>query len=203
MPLVRRELGQPQPETASADLRSADPEARRRAVRALGRDLGRDPGAAETLAGLLAAEPDPSVRGAILSAFVGHDDPRVAKPLLPLLRSDEAGLRTGVLDALQAMPGAVRPHLPGLLADADSDVRILATDLTRGLPVPESSALLCTMLERETHVNACAAAVDALAETGMPDAVATLRAVAARFPGEQFLAFSVKVAIARIEGGEG
>lgn len=203
MPLVRREPETPRPEAASADLRAADPEARRRAVRALGRDLDRDPGAARMLAGLLAAEPDPTVREAILSAFVGHGDPRIAEPLLPLLRSDEAGLRIGALDALQAMPEAVRPHLPGLLADADSDVRILATDLARNLPAPESSALLCDMLDRETHVNVCAAAIDALAETGTPDAVAALRATAARFPGEQFLVFAVKVAIARIEGGEG
>ncbi|HEV7371189.1 HEAT repeat domain-containing protein [Arenibaculum sp.] len=205
MPLVRREPGKPQPDagTEAADLRSADPERRRRAVRGLGRALDRNPEAAETLTGLLATEPDPTVREAILSSLVGHHDPRTAQALLPLLRSQDAGLRNGASEALQAMPDAVRPHLPGLLADDDPDVRILAADLARGLPAREASALLCDMLDRETHVNACAAAIDVLAETGTPDALGTLRAVAGRFPGEPFLAFAVSVAIARIEGSGG
>ena len=46
--------------------------------------------------------------------------------ILALLRSDDASLRNGAVEALQAMPEAVRPLLPGLLADGDADVRILA-----------------------------------------------------------------------------
>ena len=93
--------------------------------------------------------------------------------MLPYLRSDDASLRTGALDALRAMPAAARAaHLPGLLADPDADVRLLSCELVRDLPEAEANRLLADLLERETEANVCAAAIEVLAEIGRPEAAA-------------------------------
>jgi HEAT repeat protein len=201
MPLIRR--GPPGPEppppgdtpaTAAAEaLRHPDPERRWAAARALGD--GSDPA---PLAEALAAEQDPRVREALLTAMIRLG---AAAALLPFLRLDDAGLRTGALEALQAMPGRMAPHLPALLADADPDVRILAAELARSLPPDQATALLCRRLETEPHPNACAAAVEVLAELGTAAAGPALRAVAERFAADPFLPFAVSAALARIGGG--
>ncbi|MDY6948325.1 MAG: HEAT repeat domain-containing protein, partial [Pseudomonadota bacterium] len=118
--------------------------------------------------------------------------------ILALLRSDEASLRTGALDTLRAMGGAIREHLPGLLADADSDVRVLSCEIARGLPGPEATHMLCDLLVREHDVNVCGAAIDVLAEIGEAPALPVLAQCAARFSATPFLVFAIKVATDRI-----
>ncbi len=124
--------------------------------------------------------------------------PQSAAVAAPYLRSDDAEVRTGALDALRAMPQAARPELPALLEDHDPDVRLLACEIVRALPGPDALRLLGALLERESDANVCAAAVDVVAEIGDATILPTLARCAERFSGEPFLVFAVKVASDRI-----
>ena len=150
------------------------------------------------LADALARESDPRVREAIFTGLARLATPESAAVVVPYLRSDDANLRTGAVDALRAMPQACRPHLPALLADSDADVRLLSCDFARELPDEEANRLLCDLLERETEKNVCAAAIEVLAEIGRPEALPSLARCATRFSGDPYITFSLKVATERI-----
>jgi HEAT repeat protein len=176
------------------DLRSEDGEARWTAARA----LGGDPQDLPALAAALAVEPTARVREALMTAIVRIGGEASVAALTLCMRSQNAAMRAAAIDALQAMPEAILPFMPALLADADSDVRILATELARKLPSQEATRLLSDLLEREPHPNVCAAAIEVLAEAGTSEAVPALRACAERFAGAPFLPFAVSVAIAAL-----
>ncbi len=208
MPFVKRDIAGPAVSDGTsrnalahqiAALTSPDAETRWSAARALGGRADAIPG----LAAALGVETVPRVREAIITALVriGHEASIAA--LLPYLRSQDAGLRAATIEALQAMPGAILPFMASLLADRDSDVRILATELARNMPAAEATRLLCGLLEREQHPNVCAAGIDVLAEVGTREAVPALQKCAERFAGTAFLPFAVSTAIARIAGTEG
>jgi HEAT repeat protein len=108
-----------------------------------------------------------------------------------------------VIEALQALPGAILPFMDRLFEDEDSDIRILATELARNMPAPEATGILCALLAKEPHPNVCAAAIDVLAEVGTRDAVPVLQACAERFAATPFLPFAVSTAIARISDAKG
>ncbi|HEX4183721.1 MAG TPA: HEAT repeat domain-containing protein [Caulobacteraceae bacterium] len=200
MPLIRKDSSAPtapQAATAPSDahgLTQGSASERRATARA----LGANPDEIEALGQALASEADPHVRGAIFTSLVRHAGPASVAAILPHLRSDDANLRTGALDALRAMPQAVEPQLSALLGDADSDVRLLACEIVRGLSPNYGTPLLTALLERESEVNVCAAAIEVLAETGDADALPALSRCAERFANEPFLVFSVKVASDRI-----
>lgn len=147
----------------------------------------------------LAIETSASVREAILAALIRHRSPAIAAALLPLLRTEDAALRNAAIEALAEMPDEVAPHVEALLADPDSDVRIFAGNMLGVLPHPRAAEWLLTALA-DDHVNVCAAAIDGLAEIGDPATAAALEAVPARFPGNSFVAFAVRVALRRIRG---
>jgi HEAT repeat protein len=198
MPLIRKGGGEAPPvsDDAAAEqaLRGGAREARWAAARALS---GRAQ-ATGALGAALARETDPRVREAILTGLARIGTPDSAEPILPLLRSDDAALRTGALDALRLMPRALEAHLPGLVSDPDADVRLLACDLARELPAEVATRLLCDLLARETEANVCAAAVEVLAECGGPEALPALEACAVRFADTPFLVFSAKIVAERI-----
>jgi HEAT repeat protein len=199
MPLIRSGRGAPPPsdgraENAEQALRSGTSDERWAAARV----LSGQPQAVGSLAAALEAESDPRVREALLTGLARIGSPESAEPILPLVRSDDAGLRAAALDALRLMPLALETHLAVLLRDPDPDVRVLACDLARALPAQTATALLCDLLAREPLTNACAAAVDVLAECGGPECLPALEACAARFAEEPFLVFSLKVAQERI-----
>jgi HEAT repeat protein len=207
MPLVRRDttrspvadarLDDPAPHLAA--LNSPDAEDRWRAARALAGHAEAVP----ALAAALAAEKSPRVREAMMTALMRIGNEASVRVLLPLIRSEDAGQRSAAIDALQALPQAISPFLATLLADSDSDVRILATELARNMPSGEATRLLSALIEHEAHPNVCAAAVDVLAEVGTPDALPALQKCADRFSTTPFLPFAVTVAIGRITGSEG
>jgi HEAT repeat protein len=206
MPLIKHGSAAPpagdqpgaDPASHIARLRSPDTESRWRAARALAGNAEAVP----ALAGALAVEAVPRVREAIMTALIRIGDEACVKALLPYLRSQDAGERAAAIEALQALPGVISPFMTALLADGDSDVRLLATELARNMPAPEATQLLSDLIEREHQPNVCAAAVDVLAEIGTPDAVPALRSCAKRFAGTPFLPFAISVAIARISGTE-
>ena len=150
------------------------------------------------LASALQGESDARVREAIFTGLARIGTAESAAAVVPYLRSDDASLRTGAIDALRAMPDAVRAHLATLLADPDPDVRLLSCELVRGLPEGEANRMLCDLLERETEKNVCAAALEVLAEIGKAEALPTLERCADRFASDAFIAFSIKVATDRI-----
>jgi HEAT repeat protein len=204
MPLVRKtspsSSPQPQPAADAPDrLLNGTPDERWAAARSLG---GR-PEEIAILGRALAQEPDARVREAILTSLARADTSDAVEVVLPLLRSDDAGLRTGALDALATMPTAVAPRLAALLHDRDVDVRVLACELARRAPAAEASRLLCGLLATETDINVCGAAVEVLAEVGGPEAAPALAQCLTRFPETAFpqagfLRFSIKVAADRI-----
>jgi HEAT repeat protein len=208
MPLIRPSVPPPakaepgtEEQLASAieDLSSATAESRWNAARRLS-------GRAEALSALAAAlgvEKVPRVQEAIMTALLSIGSEESVRTLLPCLQSQDAGLRAAAIDALQALPAAISPFLESLLADSDSDVRILATELARNIPVAEATRLLCGLLQHEQHPNVCAAAMELLADVGTRDAVPALQSCAERFAAIPFLRFAAATAIARITDSGG
>jgi HEAT repeat protein len=156
------------------------------------------PGALQLLTEALSRERVPRVREAIFTALAKIGSPDSAAVALPYMRSDDASERTAALDALRAMPTAAAVHLPQLLKDADTDVRLIACEIVRALPADDASRMLGELLEREVSANVCAAAVEVLAETGNVASLPILVRCAARFPDDPFLTFAVKMARDRI-----
>jgi HEAT repeat protein len=156
------------------------------------------PDALPLLTEALSRERVPRVREAIFTALAKIGSSDSAAAALPYIRSDDASQRTAALDALRAMPAAAAVHLPQLLNDTDTDVRLLACEIVRALPADDASRMLGEFLEREGNANVCAAAVEVLAETGNVASLPILARCAARFPDDPFLAFAVKIACDRI-----
>lgn len=176
------------------DLNSPDAEVRWHAARR----IIPDPEFVTPLANALERETAPRVREAIVTTLMRIGDQTSVQTLLPYLRAQDAGMRTAAIDALQAMPEATSPFMTSLLGDADSDVRILATELVRKMPVDRATSLLVMLLERETHPNVCGAAIEVLTEIGTPAALPVLHACAARFAATPFLPFAISHAVVRI-----
>lgn len=193
MPLIRKDKGV-SPPPGTVDLASAIADDRWRAAR----EMAGQADAAGKLAAALATETEPRVREAILTSLSGLPGPAGAEALAPFLRSDDAGVRTAVLDALRAMGPAVGGVLPALLRDQDADVRGLACDLARQIPVVEANALLSELLDDDLEANVCAAAIDVLAEIGDASSVQALTRCAARFADRPFLGFAVRIALDRV-----
>lgn len=161
------------------------------------RSAGASPDGLPVLSEALSRETHPRVREAIFTSLARIRTPASAAAVVPYLRSDDLSLRTGALDALKAMPDAASGCIPGLLTDADADVRLLACELVRDRPTAEAGALLGRLLATEREPNVCAAAIEVLAETGGPEQLPCWRN-APRVPDNSFLTFAVKVASERI-----
>ena len=200
MPLIRnaknaaRKIDAPDFEAASAGLRNPDADARRGAARA----LGAFPQAADVLGRAAMSERDERVREAMFTSLARIGTEQSVLALLPHIRSDDSSRRTGAMDALKAMPEMMAVVLLGLLGDPDADVRGLACDLVRELPSAEATALLKDVLDTDTEINVCAAAVDVIADIGSLDALPHLRRCASRFPDQPFLQFAIRIALDRI-----
>ncbi len=146
----------------------------------------------------LKTETDLRVREAIFTSLVRIGGGQSVDVVVSCLRTDDAQLRTGALDAMRAMMPSVRPILPELLVDPDTDIRILTCDLVRELPAADATRLLCEVLARETNANVCAAAVDVLADIGEAEALPFLQACSGRFDDVTFLTFAISYAMERI-----
>lgn len=175
-------------------LGSANPEERWAAARA----AGELPDAAAALAAGLPQESDYRVREAMFTSLARIGTRDSIAGMLPMLRSDDAALRTGALDALRSSVIATHELLPHLLNDPDADVRILSCELARSLPSEEGTRSLCALLARETEINVCAAAVEVLAEVGNHTALPILAQCAQRFSQVPFLTFAIRLATERI-----
>jgi HEAT repeat protein len=199
MPLIRKDttpVAQSPAKDLPGALTSANGEERWSAARALAKVAGSE----AALGDALARETDPRVREAIFTSLAHLRTAAAVEVILPRIRSADASVRTGALDALSTMPDAVSGYLPTLLADPDGDVRLLVCEVVRRLPGSAATQTLCALLETETAPNVCAAAIDALSEVGDPSALPVLARCADRFADEPFLVFAVKIASDRIGG---
>jgi HEAT repeat protein len=201
MPLIRKPADDATPPTAGLDfeqarsrLKDAAPDARRAAARA----LAAFPQAAALLGAAAGTETDERVRETLFTSLARIGTADSVQALVIHVRSDDASYRAGAMDALKAMPHLLSGAVDHLLADADSDVRVLACDLVRALPAEQATALLSSVLDREPEVNVCAEAIDVLADVGAPAALPALRRCAVRFAGQPFLDFAIRVACDRI-----
>src|SRR5580658_810367 len=118
MPLIRKDAApaNPPPATAGdpiAALASTVADQRWSAARV----LGASPEGVQALSRALLGETDPRVREAMFTSLARASTVESAAAVLPHLRSDDAEVRTGALDALRAMPDAVRPQLDDVLED--------------------------------------------------------------------------------------
>jgi HEAT repeat protein len=201
MPLVRKPPAAPEAapldgSAVVAALASADSEARWKAAR----DAATLPGTVPALVATLQRETDVRVREAMFTSLARIGTTESIEGLLSFLRSQDAQMRTGALDALHTMTGAAQELVSRLLDDPDADVRILSCELARGMPGDAATGLLCRLLEREQHVNVCAAAIEVLVEIGGPEAIHTLERCEQRFLDTPFISFAVRTAISRISG---
>jgi HEAT repeat protein len=196
MPLIRNPSRKAPPvvEAGDGDLVSSSVDLRWAAARA----AADRPEAVAELAKALARETDARVRDAICTALVKIGTAASAQAVLPLLRSQDASFRTAAMDVLRAMPRRLRPHIAGLLADPDSDVRLLSCELVRELDAPEAETLLLSVIETDAEPNVCAAAIEALSEIGDAGALPALARCAQRFRDDPFIVFAVTVASERL-----
>lgn len=176
-------------------LRTGNPQERRWAAR----DLVEYPEATSALGDHLARETETQVREAIFTTLGALSSAQAVQALLPMLRSEDAQLRNGAIEALTEMPEAVGPCVVALLDDADPDVRIFTVNLLGDLKHPDINIWLTKVLTRDEHVNVVAAAIEVVAEVGTPEAVPALQAAVLRFSSDPFLGFAADMAIERIE----
>lgn len=206
MALVRRTTPQSEAEPREeptdpvAALSASDPGRRHRAVLELH-------GVTSAVPALLAGvgtETDAVVREAMLTVLAERDTPEVARALAVHLDSDDASLRTAVVEALAAMPTGVPPLLPALLADDDPDVRLMTVRVLADLPVPDAASWLVRMITDDQHPNVVAAAIDALLPAAGEEHIPVLEQARDRFPNDPFLRFTVDAMVPGLhEAGEG
>jgi HEAT repeat protein len=196
MPLIRKPASPPMDENpaAGATLRSLsnpDADLRWRAAR----DAAELAGGDAALAAALIIEMDPRVREAMFTSLARLATPMAAESVIAQLRSDDANLRSGALDALRIMVPRADDLLPRLLSDPNIDIRILSCELARSLSSAEATQLMCRVLDNDPEANVCAAAVEVLAEVGGPEALTSLKNCALKFSGSAFLSFAIKAVI--------
>lgn len=175
-------------------LEDPDPSIRRWAAR----DLSLHPSAAGPLAQRLAEEPETDVREAIAASLEVIGGGRTVEGLIPLLRSDDAGLRNTAIEILQHLPDDVAAHIESLLSEPDPDLRIFAVNIMETLPHPRSEEWLCGILHSDPHVNVVAAALNLLSEVGSERALAAVEEASRRFPAEPFIQFACQMVTKRI-----
>jgi len=205
MPLIRDD--RPDPETVSSlprealfdQLAGADIGKRRLAALALSGDRN----AAPALAASLETELEPGVRDALFRSLVMIGGTPAAKLFQRLLRSADAGLRGGAVEALKRLGVEAVPVLDILLDDPDSDVRLLAIEVTRAWPSALAMPRLLHIIEQDPHANVCGAAVDVATEVGTGDLLPALAGLRVRFVNDPFLVFAIGVASSRIDGDSG
>lgn len=141
------------------------------------------------LAGRLASESNPVVRDALLTTLASHQAGEIAGLLLPLLASEDASLRNEVARTLTTMPGGVAAEVPRLLADHDSDVRIMAVTVISHLQHEQVPDWLAGVARTDQHPNVVGAALAELVDVAGPEQVPVFADAKRRFPEDPFIAY--------------
>ncbi len=159
-------------------LQSGDKTQRRWAARDLAQYGER---AIDPLCSRLEKEEDPAVQEAILASLMEIKKPPIGERLIPLLRSEDAGLRNKVIEALQTMPELVQAHVDSLLKDPDPDVRIFAINIIQWVKHPDVPKWLLKVIKEDSHINVVGTALDALADIATEDMKEDILEVKKRF----------------------
>lgn len=192
------ERGKPGTERACDELAAAleneDTAVRREAAR----EMVRCPNAGKTLVNRLKREAHVSVREAILNTLLHLNDPSAVSDLVDCLRSEDAALRNEVIDVFRQMGGEIDSTLHSLLTDPDPDIRIFAVNILDSQQHADAERWLIQVIDKDTHVNVCAAAVDLLCEVGTAASSGPLAALKTRFASEPYIQFASDLALKRI-----
>jgi HEAT repeat protein len=157
-------------------------------------DLAGEQAAVTALADRLGREPSRPVRDAIVTALVQTGGTLVATELVKHLGSEDAAVRNAAVRGL-GLVDATADLVPSLLADRDSDVRVLCVMVLAALRDPRVPGWLLGVIEHDQDANVCGCAVDVLAEVGEADMCDALTTLPSRFPNDPFLPFAVQCAI--------
>lgn len=179
-----------------ARLHDANPITRRYAAR----DLAEYPEAAPALIAHLKMEAEISVREVILTSLIRLKTSTAVENLVDCLRSEDVALRNEIIEFMKQFPEDVARIIPGLLSDANADVRICAVNVLGSLGHCDVEKWLGEVITNDPHVNVCATAVDILAELGVESLRKPLTQLKQRFPQEPYIFFVVDLALDRIRG---
>jgi HEAT repeat protein len=175
-------------------LESGDASERRQAAR----DMVRCVDAGAALVSCLKREADGSVREIILSTLVHLNDPAALSGLVDCLRSENTALRNETIEAFKHLGSKADPILHSLLSDPDPDLRIFAVNILESARNDAAEIWLTKVIEKDPHVNVCAAAVDLLCGVGTESAIEPLLRLKARFASEAYIQFACDLALKRI-----
>jgi HEAT repeat protein len=189
---------EPEPGRGCGDRATALEEADAAGRRQAAREIAQCPDAARALVSRLKREPDGAVREMILATLVRLNDASAVGGLADCLRSEDAALRNEVIETFKRLGREVAPVLRSLLADPDPDVRTFVVNILDSERRPEVESWLIDVIERDSHVNVCAAAVDLLCEVGSEAAIDPLARLKARFQSEPYIQFAAGLALKRI-----
>ncbi len=199
---LKRTSSQAEPQQAEAttgdhlaqELQGAEASGRRLAARG----LANHPDYWQVLLERLPCETDHSVREALFCSLESLGGQAVVDGLIELLRSDEAHLRNGAIEVLQAQPEFTGQRIDQLLQDTDSDVRIFAIDILQTLVHPRAPQWLRQIFQHEEHPNVLGAAVDRATEIGDPSMREDLLNLRTRVADTPYLVFAIDLALKRI-----
>jgi HEAT repeat protein len=189
-----RQIEQQSCEELALALEDSDATVRRHAAQKITSCLD----AATALVSRLKREENTAVREAILNSLLQLHDPSVGSGLADCLRSEDAALRNDVIEAFKQLGDEVAPILRSLLADPDPDVRIFVVNILNSERYPNVEQWLIEVIERDSHVNVCATAVDLLCEVGTEAAIDPMLRLKARFAHEAYIQFAADLALKRV-----
>ncbi len=175
------------------NLRDGDESTRFASARALGDDRS----AVDVLVDALEGEQTASVREAIVTSLARIATSEAARGLARFLGAEDVFLRNVVIEGLARMPAAAA-ELPALFDSEDPDVRIFASVVAGRIGGTAARDVLLARLEMEPHVNALAAAIEALAQVGAPDTAAAVERCANRWPDEPYVSFAAQACCERL-----
>jgi len=149
----------------------------------------------------LKSEPSAVVREAVFTTLARLGDPAALTGLARCLSSEDANLRNGAIETLKLLPEQTATIIPRLLADSNSDVRILTISILESLRHPFVEQWLVDVIESDPHLNVCGAALDLLVEVGGPESLGSIQRVKQRFIAEPYIQFAADLAMKRIKQG--
>lgn len=183
--------------TALASLQAADPALRRSAAQT----LAGQPEAVPVILDALERESSLAVRIALLDSLAATPGDEAVQALAGCLRSEDAWLRNAAIDLLRGMPEQVAPVIAHMLIDPETDIRILAVGILDTLRHARVEDWLLQLIDAETDVNVCGAALEVLTTIGTPAAIGPVTTLMRRFADEPYITFAGRLLLNRLGRG--
>ncbi|BEV15369.1 HEAT repeat domain-containing protein [Herbaspirillum sp. DW155] len=183
--------------TALASLQAADPALRRSAAQT----LAGQPEAVPVIIDALERESSLAVRTALLDSLAATPGDEAVQALAGCLRSEDAWLRNAAIDLLRGMPEQVAPVIAHMLIDPETDIRILAVGILDTLRHARVEEWLLQLIDAETDVNVCGAALEVLTTIGTPSAIGPVTTLMRRFADEPYITFAGRLLLNRLGRG--